>query len=140
MTCHPPSWSVRVAAPLGALALVLPVACGDDSSDPIDATSTCDRLEDLANAYLEAQGAQTNQEFAGTVELPRHAFLDAAETSGDDRLADLAETYDEAFSTAYLHRNGADDEQAVDDANSALDRSATRCTELGADNDFPQDP
>lgn len=141
MTSRSSVWPARAAAPLGLLALLVPAACGDSSSDTIDdASSTCDQLEELTNAYLDARDARTNQEFAGIVELPRHAYLEAAETSGDDQLAELAETYDDAFSTAYLDRNEANDAQAVDDANRALDHAAGRCIDLGADNDFPTQP
>jgi hypothetical protein len=67
------------------------------------------------------------------------AFVDAAWESGDQRLRELSSTASERFEV-YLTDDGIDGREAGNDADVALDRSIERCIELGAPNDFPQEP
>lgn len=136
-----------------ALALTMVVAfaaCGDDDDDddsdggatgdgeaPAEITAACDRLEDLANAVLDVRDAQTASEVSATVQPAIDAFVEAADDSGDDRLAGLATTVDDSFS-AYL--SGGDSAAARNTVDSALDGAGARCIELGATNDFPEEP
>lgn len=129
---------------LGACALLLPMACGDDdTSDPVDVTAACDQLEDLATAVLEGRDevrdVESLQEFADAIEEPTARLIEEAEASGDDRLADLAHTYEEGLSI-YRTGDGIDAREAGNNADIAMDRAMLRCTELGATNDFPQEP
>jgi hypothetical protein len=129
----------RSLAPAALLA-VLAVACGGDvSDDAVDVTAACDRLETLATAILESGDPDSMAEFVAGVDEPRDAFVEAARSSGDDRLAELAETYDDKF-MAWRTGDGIGAREAGGDADIALDRAGARCLELGATNDFPQQP
>jgi hypothetical protein len=137
-----PLGSRRRATLLGTCVLLLPAACGDDTPDRVDATAVCSRLEDLSTAVLEAQtDAETIEEAADVIEGPLARFVEAAEASADDELAELAHAYEEAFS-AYRTGDGLDAREAGNDADIALDRAGARCIELGATNpdDLPQEP
>ncbi len=125
-------------AAIAALALFVasPAACGDDDTDTdVDVTAACDRLEDLANAVLDVHEATTAQEVRDAVAGPLDAFVDAARGSGDDQLEDLANTAAEAY-PSYL----AGDDHAGETADVAIDMAAKRCIDLGATNDFPEEP
>jgi hypothetical protein len=129
----------RRLAPAALLA-VLAVACtGDDSDDAVDVTAACDRLETLATAILESSDATTTAQFVAGVTEPLDAFVAAAGSSGDDRLAELAETYGRELTT-WSTSSGIDAREARGNADVALDRAGARCLELGATNDFPQQP
>lgn len=126
---------------LGILVLAV-AACASEAPGALgdaDVSTACDRLEDLATTLLQARDATSREEFAGTVERPLRAFVTAAEASGDDRLAELARTYDEQI-TAWRVLPAADANKAGDRADAALDRAADRCWLLGAHNDFPEEP
>jgi hypothetical protein len=60
-------------------------------------------------------------------------------TAACDRLETLAETYDDKF-MAWRTGDGIGAREAGGDADIALDRAGARCLELGATNDFPQQP
>jgi hypothetical protein len=127
---------------LGTLVLAV-AACASEASEPLhasdDVATACDRLEDLTAAILGARNASSAEQFAGAVIGPQRAFLLAAVATGDDRLADLARTYDEQF-TAWRTGTGLDAREAATRADAALDRARPACTELGADNVFPREP
>lgn len=131
-----PTWR---AAALIAAAAGAGIGCGDADPEVVDAASTCDRLEELGVALLDVVDATTPQEIRDGVDGPLDAFTAAAMSSGDDRLEELADIARERFDV-YLDAEGLDAREAGNDANVALDRAAERCLELGADNDFPQDP
>lgn len=119
-------------------------ACGDDDDDEtqtVDVTTACDRLKDLAIATLTVQSASTVDEVEEALAAPVGAFVEAAKSSGDDGLADLAATYEENFDT-YLDAEGLDSREAADDVDITLDRAGQRCIELGAMEleDLPQQP
>jgi hypothetical protein len=123
-----------------SLPLLLFVACGDDDgSVAVDATAACDRLDELANAILGVADATSADEVRDAVQAPLDAFSAAATSSGDARLAELARTADASF-TEYVDGTGIDAREAGNDADIALDRSAERCTQLGATNSFPTQP
>jgi hypothetical protein len=122
-----------------ALLAVLAVACGGDFDYPVDVTEACDRLETLATAILESNDAATTEEFVAAVEEPLDAFVEAARSSGDGRLAELAETYENKVAV-WNTGDGIDAREAAGDADIALDRAGARCLKLGATNDFPQQP
>jgi hypothetical protein len=116
------------------------VACSDDDDgEAADVTAACDRLEELADAILDAANASSADEVRTAVQAPLDAFSAAAASSGDARLAELARTADESF-TEYLVGNGIDAREAGNEADIAIDRSAERCTQLGATNSFPTQP
>ncbi|HEY7069924.1 MAG TPA: hypothetical protein VH479_07425 [Acidimicrobiales bacterium] len=129
----------RRLAPAALLA-VLAVACtGDDPDAAVDVTAACDRLETLASAILESSDATTTAQFVAGVSEPLDAFVAAAGSSGDDKLAELAEIYSREFAT-WSTSSGIDAREARGNADVALDRAGARCLELGATNDFPQQP
>lgn len=116
------------------------MGCGDDDGgEAVDVTAACDRLEQLADAILGAADANSADEVRDAVQAPLDAFTAAAASSGDGRLADFARTADESF-TEYVAGNGIDAREAGNAADTALDRSAVRCTQLGATNSFPTQP
>ena len=110
-----------------------------EAEQTVDVTAACDRLEDLANAILGARGAATAAEVEVQVAQPLDEFSSAAVDSGDAELADLAGTASERFEV-YLSDEGIDGREAGNDFDIALDRSLVRCIELGATNDFPEEP
>ncbi len=115
-------------------------ACGDDDdSDAVDATEACDRLEVVGNAILDVRDADSLDEVRESVEPAMDAFVDAAEGSGDEQLEEQATTAAERFDV-YLTGDGIDAREAGNDADIALDRAIERCIEVGATNDFPQEP
>jgi hypothetical protein len=125
-----------------SLALLVPVAAcgdGDGGGEAVNVTEACDRLEELADAILDAADASSTGEVRDAVQAPLDAFSAAAASSGDERLADLARTADESFAE-YLAANGIDAREAGNEADIAIDRSAERCTQLGATNSFPTQP
>jgi hypothetical protein len=129
---------------LSAAALVpAAVACGDDDGDDGDVegdvTDACDALEDLGNSILEAQQSSSVDEIRETVEPSIDSFAEAAESSGDETLDDLADTAQEAFDV-YITAGGIDSREAGNEMDIAIDRAAARCLELGATNDFPEQP
>jgi hypothetical protein len=116
------------------------VACSDDDDgEAVDVTAACDRLEELADAILDAANASSTDEVRAAVQAPLVAFSAAAASSGDERLAELARTADESF-TDYLADNGIDAREAGNEADIAIDRSAERCAQLGATSSFPTQP
>lgn len=123
-----------------SLALLFIVACSDDDDgETVNVTAACDRLEELANAILDVADANSADEVRDAVQAPLDEFSAAAASSGDQRLAELALTADESLAE-YLAGNGVDAREAGNDADIALDRSAERCTQLGAANSFPTQP
>jgi hypothetical protein len=120
-------------------ALLVSSACGGSSREPVDVTAACDRLEELAAAILKAQDSRSVVEFVAAVEEPEVAFVEAAAASGDQRLSELAHSYDDAFQ-AWRSGTGIDPRIAAGGADMALDLSGQRCIELGASNDFPGEP
>jgi hypothetical protein len=123
-----------------SLALLFFVACGDDGGgEAVDVTAACDRLEELATAIRDVADAVSVDEVRDAVQAPIDAFSTAASSSGDERLAELARTADESF-TEYLTGSGIDAREAGNEADIAVDRSAERCTQLGATNTFPTQP
>ncbi|HWM20555.1 MAG TPA: hypothetical protein VNO51_12765 [Ilumatobacteraceae bacterium] len=132
-----------VAISLGVIALLSLSACGDDDDEAgtVDVSTTCDRVKDLGNAVLTIQSASTVEEVEETLAAPIAAFVEAAETSGDEELAELAATYEANFDE-YLDAEGLDAREAADDVDVTLDRAAQRCIELGAmeRDEFPQQP
>jgi len=125
-----------------AVVLVLAIGCsgGDDDDGSGDVTAACDALEDVANAVLTIQDATTRDEIAEAIEGPLDQFVDAADDSGDDELADLAATAQTNFDTYLTSGDSTKARDANDDANRAFDEAGARCTDLGADNKFPQQP
>lgn len=120
--------------------LVSFAACSDDDGgEAVNVTAACDRLEELADAILDAADASSADEVRDAVQAPLDAFSAAAASSGDERLAELARTADESF-TEYLAGDGIDAREARNEADVAIDRSAERCTQLGATNSFPTQP
>jgi hypothetical protein len=118
---------------------VILCGCGDDKQGhDVDVTQACDRLEDLAGVVLSVRSATSAQEVQTALDGPLAAFVEAADQSGDGRLAELAHTYDSRFAD-YLQGSGIDARQAGNEADIALDRAGARCTELGAANVFPQE-
>jgi hypothetical protein len=115
------------------------VGCSDEAGERADVTDACDRLEELGDAILEVADASSADEVRDVVQAPLDAFSAAAASSGDVRLAQLARTYDEAF-TEYLEGDGIGAREAGNEADIALDRSAERCVQLGATNSFPTQP
>ncbi|MGH9209221.1 MAG: hypothetical protein ACRD2C_00900 [Acidimicrobiales bacterium] len=125
------------------------VACGDDDDDATDGNrggddagavaTACDRVEALGDAILEVPETASVADVEGAVRPALDAFMEAAEESGDDRLAELATTASDAFSI-YVTGDGIDAREAGNDVDIALDRTAERCIELGATNDFPEEP
>ncbi|HKE73865.1 MAG TPA: hypothetical protein VKB57_09645 [Acidimicrobiales bacterium] len=144
MLGHPRRRPAGRTALLAIIALAV-AACASEASDAPDATddtdvtTACDRVEDLANAVLQARDATSRDQFAAAIEGPQRAFLQAAEASGDDRLAELARTYGEQLA-AWRVLPGADADEAGQNADIALDRAGARCIALGAHNDFPEEP
>jgi hypothetical protein len=125
-----------------SLALLVSVpACGDEdgAGEAVNVTEACDRLEKLADAILDAANAGSAGEVRDAVQAPLDAFSAAAAASGDERLAEHARTADESFAE-YLAGKGIDSREAGNEADIALDRSAERCTQLGATNSFPTQP
>ncbi len=115
-------------------------ACGDDDdSDAVDATEACDHLEVVGNAILDVRDADSLDEVRESVEPAMDAFVDSAEGSGDEQLEEQATNAAEHFDV-YLTGDGIEAREAGNDADIALDRSIERCVELGATNDFPQEP
>jgi hypothetical protein len=116
------------------------VACGHgDGVEAVNVTAACDRLEELAEAILDAADASSPDEVRDAVQAPLDAFSAAAASSGDETLADLARTAEESFAN-YVAGNGIDAREAGNEADIAVDRSAERCTQLGATNSFPTQP
>ena len=132
---------------LGATATVLLIglalaagACSDDDdAGNADVTEACDRLEELGSAILDVRSATSLDEVRDGVGPALEAFVDAARESGDQRLDELSSTAAERFEV-YLTDEGLDGREAGNDADVALDRSIERCVELGAPNDFPEEP
>jgi hypothetical protein len=115
-------------------------ACSDgDDAESADVTEACDRLEELGLAILDVRAATSLDEVRDGVGSALEAFVDAARESGDQRLSELSSTASERFEV-YLTDEGIDGREAGNDADVALDRSIERCIELGAPNDFPQEP
>ena len=120
-----------------ATSVLIASACSDDKKEQaVDATEACNRLEDLAAVVLSVRSATVAQEVQTAIDEPLAAFVAAADQSGDERLAELAHSYDSRFSD-YLEGGGIDAREAASDANVALDRAGARCSELGTTNDFP---
>jgi hypothetical protein len=130
---------VVVAAVLVGLAVVAAGCSDGDDAESTDVTEACDRLEALGIAILEARSATSADEVRDTVGPVFEDFVDAAQDSGDQTLGDLSSTAAERFEV-YLTDDGIDAREAGNDADVALDRSIERCVELGAPNDFPEEP
>ena len=132
------------AARLGLVGLVAAAAtfgvgCGDDDPESVDVSAACDHLAAVGEAILDARDASSAEEVAEAVGPAMRDFVTAARDSGDDRLGELASTAAERFEV-YLTDDTLDGREAGNDADVALDRSTERCLQLGATNDFPEQP
>lgn len=128
-----------------AMAIALGMtACGDDGDsgdggegEPSaggDVTAACDALEDLAHAIQDVSDTASASTVEAQVQGPLDEFASAAAQSGDEELAQLAENATTAFAD-YL----GGDSQANTVADRTLDAAGSRCLQLGATNDFPQE-
>jgi hypothetical protein len=122
-----------------ALALAAGACSEGDDAGSANVTAACDRLEELGAAILDVRSAASVDEVRSGVGPALEAFVDAARESGDPRLGELSSTAAERFEV-YLTDDGIDGREAGNDADIALDRSIERCVELGAPNDFPEEP
>ena len=112
----------------------------DDRQDEpraADVAVACDALEELGNAVGDAEDATTAAEVEAAIQPPVDRFAETAAGSGDETLADLGATVKDNFSTYLTATDAIDSREAGNAADIAVDRSAQRCIELGADNDFP---
>jgi len=124
----------------GVAVAALLVACSDGGTDDdADVTDACDRLEELADALLSVHDATTATEVRAAVDDPLTAFAQAAGDAGDAKLEEHAQTARASFRT-YTTGGGIDARAAQNEFDVALDRAGARCIELGATNDFPEEP
>jgi len=130
---------VGIAVFVGLITTIGAACSDDDDAESVDVTATCDRLEELGLAILDARSATSLDEVREAVGPPLADFVDAARDSGDQGLDELASTAAERVEV-YLTDEGIDGREAGNDADLALDRSIERCVELGATNDFPEEP
>jgi hypothetical protein len=124
---------------IAASAPLLAGCGGGEKQNAVDVTEACDRLADLGEALLSVGSATTAQQVKTAIDEPLAAFVTAASDSGDERLTELAATYETSFGS-YLEGEGLDAREAGNEADVALDRAGQRCMELGASNDFLQEP
>jgi hypothetical protein len=99
----------------------------------------CDRIEDLAEAVLANQDGAMPQAVVEAIGAPLDAFVDTAEGSGDEELADHAAAYRSAVDDDAT-ASGIDAREAANEADIALDRAGQRCRQLGATTVVPTDP
>ena len=88
---------------------------------------------------LANQDAESPQAVVESIGGAVDAFVEAATRSGDDELASHTTDYRAAIDE-YATASGIDAREAANEADIALDRAGSRCSELGATNVFPTAP